>query len=252
LTTRVGFSFRSKIFCLSILLAGLISAVSYFPNNNIVEVKYWAHALANSNSSNTAMNSEMIKSSDGSGIRNTHETKNVIEYKNSIFGIQISYPSGWQKREYEIVPRNNNTIVEFIAPRVNHENVSASTSLFLVPLTGSNMTAAHHTSTSTLTNNTSNDSDTSSPRLRHLINESLNNIINDSQIHGIEKTFLKDNVDAYNVTYTITTKHNIFEKMQIWTIKNGQVYVFTYTALPTEYQKYLAPVLAMIKSFSVR
>jgi PsbP-like protein len=156
---------------------------------------------------------------------------NFSMYESSFFGIKMLYPQDWHRTDNGNSPGANTTVVDFIGPTNNTDTTgdvgttSPSVNLFVFK-------SSANISLSDLINNT----------LSQI--ESFN-MIPTKAIH------LKDNTTAYQTAYQISTRYNTFEKMQTFTMKNGLIYVITYTATPDKYLLYLPTVKRMIDSLTI-
>ena len=79
----------------------------------------------------------------------------------------------------------------------------------------------------------------------------LKRIITDINITTSEKTKLA-NCDAYMVVYTGKQGQYNLKLMQIWTIKNNNAYIITYTAENIGFDKYGELVNPMVNSFVIK
>jgi hypothetical protein len=152
---------------------------------------------------------------------------NFSTYESSFFGIKMLYPQDWHITGYGNSPRANTTVVEFIAPTNNTDTTGDTPSVNLFVF-----------------NSSENIS------LSDLINNTLSQIESFNMI-PTKAIRLKDNTTAYQTAYQISTRSNTFEKMQTFTMKNGLIYLITYTATPDKYLLYLPTVKRMIDSFTI-
>jgi eukaryotic-like serine/threonine-protein kinase len=60
------------------------------------------------------------------------------------------------------------------------------------------------------------------------------------------------NKDAYQVTYTTKFQDTTLKNLKVWTLKNDQIYIVTYTAKVEDYEKFLKPAEAVIRSFQIQ
>lgn len=144
-----------------------------------------------------------------------------LTYQNSQAGIKMLYPKDWHRIDFGIAPGSNSTIVELIGPNAPAPSVN----VFVYRISGGFS-------------------------LKDLVNNTLSQI---EVVHrnATETLHLSDNTTAYQTAYQISTVHNTFQKMQLFTMKNGLIYVITYTSTPDVYSLYLPTVNRMIGSITL-
>jgi eukaryotic-like serine/threonine-protein kinase len=143
----------------------------------------------------------------------------LLTYENSSYGIKMLYPKDWHRTDFN--PGGNGTIVEIVGP----EPPAPSVNVFIYRSSGSFS-------------------------LPNLVNRTLSEI-ESVHMNPITTIQLKNGTTAYQASYQITTVHNTFEKLQTYIMKNGLIYVITYTATPDKYSSNLPIVKNMIDSLTI-
>jgi hypothetical protein len=148
------------------------------------------------------------------------QENDFLTYENSSFGIKMIYPKDWHRTDFN--PGVNGTIAEIVGPEPPG---APSVNVFLYHSSGSFS-------------------------FLDLVNRTL------SQIEGIHMNpittiHLKNGTTAYQANYQISTVHNTFEKLQTFAMKNGLIYIITYTATPDKYSLNLPNVKKMIDSLAL-
>jgi eukaryotic-like serine/threonine-protein kinase len=143
-----------------------------------------------------------------------------LTYENSSFGIKMLYPKDWHRNDFN-PGVGNGTIVEIAKP----DSLGSSINVFVYRSSGSFS-------------------------LLDVVNKTLGQI---QAVHMIPATtvHLKNGTTAYQASYQISTVHNTFEKLQTFTMKNGFIYVITYTATPDIYSVDLPIVKRVIDSLAI-
>lgn len=153
------------------------------------------------------------------------EVKNFVTYQDLNHGMTINYPKDWsiQHRDDFFI-----TGIIFSAPEQEkqddfQENVSVTIEELPTPLS-----------------------------LNQYTNQSIQEIkkLSDPTLTSATRTTLA-NQEARKVIYHGEESGNQLQRMQIWTIKNNQVYIVTYTAKAQEYQKFDPIVTQMLRSFVI-
>jgi eukaryotic-like serine/threonine-protein kinase len=149
------------------------------------------------------------------------QSADFLTYENSSFGIKMLYPQDWHRTDFAVNAGGNGTIAEIVGP----EPPAPYVNIFVYHSSGSFS-------------------------LPNLINSTLNEIqaVHMSPVTGMQ---LKNGTTAYQANYQISTVHNTFEKLQTFTMKNGLIYVITYTATPDKYSLNLPSVKKMIDSLTL-
>jgi len=155
--------------------------------------------------------------------KNSTTSKSFLTYQNnSTLGIKMQYPSNWKNQQVDGVG------VIFISPP------EANLDRFLEKLT----IAFFHSNTNTS------------------INELANRAINNYKEHyaGFQliesKAISFEHNPAYTIVYSYTDEESrMVMAMDVGTAKDNRVYVFSYSADPTEYSSYMPTIHKMINSF---
>ncbi|MCL5427683.1 MAG: hypothetical protein M1321_00700 [Candidatus Marsarchaeota archaeon] len=145
-------------------------------------------------------------------------------YTNSTYGISIDYPTGW-------VALNNVThspgLVALFAEPQDQEGIFRSNMNILVQPNASNMTLAGYTA----------------------ISDAAVVRIGGSMLSN--KTITMSGHAGEEIQYTAVLNNESLEFLAAYTIANGNAYVITYTASPSQFSKYLPQVQDSISSFKL-
>jgi eukaryotic-like serine/threonine-protein kinase len=148
------------------------------------------------------------------------QESDFLTYENSSFGIKMIYPKDWHRTDFN--PGGNGTIAEIVGP----ESPGApSVNVFVYHLSGSFS-------------------------FLDLVNKTLSQI-EGAHMSPITTIHLKNGTTAYQANYQISTVHNTFEKLQTFVMKNGLIYMITYTATPDKYSLNFPSVKKMIDSLTI-
>ncbi|MBD2431273.1 MULTISPECIES: serine/threonine-protein kinase [Fischerella] len=148
-------------------------------------------------------------------------------YENPSYSVRIKYPQSWKLQQIgdpftgDVVkfwPRSRGSTNKLTAEvNINVENLKEPTSLV------------------------------------EYTNLSVNEIVqflNNARIHDSHPTKLS-NLPAHEVIYSGKEEGYNIKRLTIWTLKNNQVYIITYTAEESEYDKYLEIAQTMINSLTI-
>ncbi len=156
----------------------------------------------------------------------TYTTSNsFFTYQNnSTLGIKIQYPSNWKNQQVDGVG------VVFISPP------ETNLDRFLEKLTIAFFPSDNNTS----------------------VNELANRAINNYKEHYTDFQLIESKVITFktNLAYTIVYSYTDQELrkvivMDVGMAKDHRVYVFSYSADPTEYSSYMSTILKMLNSFEI-
>jgi len=156
----------------------------------------------------------------------TYTTSNsFFTYQNnSTLGIKIQYPSNWKNQQVDGVG-----VVFISPPETNLDRFLEKLTIAFFP---SN-------------NNTS-------------VNELANRAINNYKEHYTDFQLIESKVITFktNLAYTIVYSYTDQELrkvivMDVGMAKDHRVYVFSYSADPTEYSSYMSTILKMLNSFEI-
>jgi hypothetical protein len=183
--------------------------------------------------------SENTTSSYPPSLSSTNSTKtantSILEYINPVFGFRMQYPSNWTAIEREYNPAANNTIVGFFAQSKTASelgNISGISGSF-VPYLDIYVFDSKNMSLSKIVSSTINNL---SPPENFVVYDSKPEIIGGN---------LSGHVLLYD---TIMGDGGHFRKLQAFTIFDGNVFVFTYTAQQALFPTYLEAVHKMVES----
>lgn len=184
-------------------------------------------------------NAENTTSSDSRSISSTNPTTtnaSIREYINPAFGFRLQYPSNWTAMESEYNPAANNTVVGFFAQSKTASelgNISGVSGSF-VPYLDIYVFDSKNMSLSKIVNSTITN-----------LNPPENFVVYDSK-----PEIIGGNLSGHVLLYDTTVgdgEH--FRKLQAFTILDGNVFLFTYTAQQALFSNYLLSVHKMIESF---
>jgi hypothetical protein len=150
-----------------------------------------------------------------------------LTYESPVYGIRIQYPDGW---EILIQSTSNSSLsLRFNSPLENDTDIFRENVLFVIDTISNNTALGNYTSAA-LTSYLEED-----PDLK--VNElSLTNLTNNS-------------IPAYKLVASHT--QDGLEFMQIFAIKENELYTIIYSSEKTRYSTYLPIVEEMINSFEV-
>jgi len=152
----------------------------------------------------------------------------LLMYQNSSYGIQIQYPSDWDKQENGTRQDTQTNVVTFFPQ-------SASNASF--DLEKDDITDEKGVTVSQYSGNDISDLKQSAKDFKLI----------ESNTTGV---FLAG-LPAYKLVYTSTNQATSLKTMEIGTIKDDNVYIMTYEAGASEYDKYLPTILGTISSFKI-
>lgn len=177
---------------------------------------------------------------------NFSEQENLIPYTNSIHGIKIDYPSGWQPVERQ----NNgyhmlNVVVELLQPQQNNYY-------------NSTISATHNSLRLSVEDYKSfteklNGSTTDNP-LQVIGNKRIGSI--GISCPGFDlKSYVRNATlsgnPAYKINFDYSYLNNNKKAIETWTIQDGKVYIINYVANQAVYDATLPLVNKMIESFKI-
>lgn len=154
---------------------------------------------------------------------------NFTIYRSPVYGIQLQYPSDWEKQENGTTQDTQTDVVTFLSPVVN--------------------------SNANLDITVDNISDEKGILLTQYANQSIadlkQSLTNLKLIESTSKGVVIAGIPAYKTVYTSSDGNTILQTMEIGMIKGDKVYVLTYEAPVQEYSKYLPIIQKMIDSFQI-
>ena len=152
---------------------------------------------------------------------------NLLAYESPVHRIRTQYPDGWEILIQS--PSNSSLSLRFNSPPENDTDIFRENVLLVIDTISNNTILSNYTSAA-LTSYLEED-----PGLK--VNElSLTNLTNNS-------------IPAYKLVASRT--QDGLEFMQIFAIKDGQIYTILYSSEKTRYSTYLPIVEKMINSFEV-
>jgi eukaryotic-like serine/threonine-protein kinase len=155
---------------------------------------------------------------------------NLLTYQNSTAEIKLQYPSNWVKQENGTRQDTQTDLVTFTPPTINS---NASLDITVDDITDSlGTTLAQY----------------ASDEIGSLKQQFANN---DFKLIESKSNIILAGLPAYTIVYTSVDQNTTTKDMEIGAIKGGKVYLLTYEAGPSEYDKYLPIALKMIDSFKL-
>jgi eukaryotic-like serine/threonine-protein kinase len=165
------------------------------------------------------------------------EPINFTSYDNSMLGIRMQYPSGWQNAENDL---GGIFITKFISPPEDESDVFGDNINIAVENLPSNTTDVFQ-----YTNVSIGLVSRSIPGFNLILSSNSANV---SGLPAVEKVFTaKQAALDKNLTAVAVD----LKMMQLYTLKNDRGYVITYGAEISNYDKYLPTVQKMISSFQI-
>ena len=193
-------------------------------------------------------------------VAQTTSVENVEEYKNTLFGLSIDYPSTWIIDEFDKRIKNDeivgiNNIVQ-LCPNTNTlkpvQSNQSNNNATLCKNTEKSFAVYVHNLPPGMTLEEFTNSKISSYKLE----------LTDFKIIESNPNIMIDDNSAYKVTYTYTdNKDKKVQVMEVWTVINddkdrdeledhvGKAYSLRYEALPIEFPIYLKTANSTINSF---
>lgn len=164
---------------------------------------------------------------------------NFLVYDNPVYGVKMLYPKSWSERNFGYHETTNNTIVGFFSPSKTGlplENISGVIGQF-VPYLDIFVFDAKNMS------------------LAKIVGDRLDRIRNYDYfvIDESKELVLKGGALAHILVYSTTIGgHELFKKLQVYTVLNNKVYLITFTSQEDLFINYLPIVQKMIDSFELR
>lgn len=193
-------------------------------------------------------------------VAQTTSAENVEEYKNTLFGLSIDYPSNWIIDEFEKRIKSDNIVginnVVQLCPNTNTlkpvQSDQSNNNATLCKNTEKSFAVYVHNLPPGMTLEEFTNSKISSYKLE----------LTDFKIIESNPNIMIDDNSAYKVTYTYTdNKDKKVQVMEVWTVINddkdrdeledhvGKAYSLRYEALPIEFPIYLNTANSTINSF---
>jgi eukaryotic-like serine/threonine-protein kinase len=150
-----------------------------------------------------------------------------LTYENPTYRIRIQYPSDWEKLEFS----QRNIVVIFRSPRENSSDTKLENLLIQV-------------------GNLPSQNIPLDEVVRANINKLKQSLI-DFELIELNATTLSGNNPAHKVVYTNREGEDELKTMQVVSIKEDKIYLITYTAEASRYDRYLPIIQKMIDSFRI-
>jgi hypothetical protein len=150
-----------------------------------------------------------------------------LTYENPTYRIRIQYPSDWEKLEFS----QRNIVVIFRSPRENSSDTKLENLLIQV-------------------GNLPSQNIPLDEVVRANINKLKQSLI-DFELTELNATTLSGNNPAHKVVYTNREGEDELKTMQVVSIKEDKIYLITYTAEASRYDRYLPIIQKMIDSFRI-
>jgi eukaryotic-like serine/threonine-protein kinase len=155
------------------------------------------------------------------------QTPNFLTYENSTFGIKLQYPSSWDKEENGTRQDTQIDVVTFFPSA----NSTASLDITIDDISDEKgISVAQYASDGTTD-----------------LKQSLKNF----KLVGSTTNNLLAGLPSYKSIYSYNDGNTLFKDMEIGGIKGDKVYVLTYEAGMSEYDRYLPIIQQLINSFQI-
>ncbi len=161
-------------------------------------------------------------------IAQTTTTKeyDFLTYENYTYAIRIQYPSDWERLEFS----QRNIVVIFRLPQENSSDTKLENLLIQVgnlPFQNISLEALNNASV-----------------------DNLRNSLVDFELIESNATTIAYN-PAYKIVYSDRVEQDERKTMQVLSIKEDKVYLLTYSAEASRYDRYLPTIQKMIDSFRI-
>jgi len=176
-------------------------------------------------SSLTSIMAEIITTIPSQDNGTTITTSPFLTYKNPTSRIRIQYPSDWEKLEFN----QRNVVVIFRSPPENSSDTKLENLLIQVGNLPSQNIPLNEIASANI--------------------NALNQSLIDFELIELNATTLSGNNPAHKVVYTNREGKDERKTMQVLSIKEDKVYLITYTAEASRYDRYLPTIQKMIDSF---
>jgi serine/threonine-protein kinase len=153
---------------------------------------------------------------------------NLSTYQNSTYGVNLQYPSNWDKEENGTKQDTETDVVTFYPPA---SNSNASLDLSIDDI-----------------------SDEKGISVAQYANDGLSDLkqsLQNFKSIGLTTNNIVAGLPAYKSLYTYVDGKTTFKDMEIGVIKGDKVYILTYEGGIDEFDKYLPTVQQMINSFQI-
>jgi hypothetical protein len=148
-------------------------------------------------------------------------------YKNPTYRIRIQYPSDWEQLEFN----QRNIVIIFRSPPENSSDTKLENLLIQVGNLPSQNIPLNEIASANI--------------------NALNQSLIDFELIELNTTTLSGNNPAHKVVYTNREGEDERKTMQVLSIKEDKVYLITYTAEASRYDRYLPTIQKMIDSFRI-
>jgi hypothetical protein len=156
----------------------------------------------------------------------TTSSSPFLTYENPSYRIRIQYPSDWEKLEFS----RRNIVVIFRSPAENSSDTKLENLLIQVgnlPFQNISLEALNNVNIDTL----------------------RNSLVDFELVESTATTIAYN--PAYTIVYTDRVGQDEHKTMQVLSIKEDKVYLITYTAEASRYDRYLPTIQKMIDSFRI-
>jgi eukaryotic-like serine/threonine-protein kinase len=156
------------------------------------------------------------------------QTTNLLTYENSSYGINIQYPSTWEKQENGAKQGSVTDAVSFVPPTIN-SNANLDISI-------DDISDEKGITLSQYANNSIGDL-TQSLKDFKLISSNTNSVL--------------AGLSTYKLIYAHTDENTTFKGLEVGVMKGDKVYILVYEAGLNEYDKYLPTLQQLIDTFQI-
>jgi hypothetical protein len=230
---------------------GRFPDVSVSDDNNNLYVT-WLYNIGNAEiffKKITANMSTPLMDNASLGITETNATDSVsnlglegqkevyLPYENTNYGIKMQYPSSWEKVDEQIQQGTITILASFFSPAKNATEPPQNVNIGIEDLPSQTFTLDEYTQGG--------------------INQLRISLQDFNITESTENLSLGGN-PAHKIiyTYSLTDKDSPFNQlplknMQIWTVKNGKAYIFSYGGVASQFSGSLAEAQKMIDSFEI-
>ena len=205
-------------------------------NNLVFSTKQQAIAQTMSKMTATPYQSIVTINNNGilTGTRTNNNNNAFSIYKNPIYGIEIQYPSKWEKIDFAQRINNNNNnnaalIAGFLSTSKNDTGILENLMIREVRLASPDITTREFS---------------------NALLSSYKQQFKNFQLVGSNASLTLSGKPAYEVVYTYGVQPNIFKTMEVWVVNADRAYMILYNADPSDYSHYLPIIHRMVSSFT--
>jgi eukaryotic-like serine/threonine-protein kinase len=154
------------------------------------------------------------------------KSENFLVYTDPINGFNIKYPANWQKIDKENPVTQE--VVSFLPKESNKDTFQENVTVRVEEFPGNLQDS-----------------------MKEFVKETTNNVPNSQIYFGKANAIKLGTQDANKLIFTSQEGNTKLTYLQVWTIKNNQLYVITYAAETDDYQKFVDTAEKMINSFEI-